>query len=123
MEGYFGILLAFVIVGGIAGAMLVGHLLLGAKKPSDVKSEPFECGNLQTTNPHQRFSVKFYMIAIVFIVFDVEAVFLYPWAVLYRWFLRQPQWATVIFVEMLLFVSILGLGLLYFWKRGGLEWE
>ncbi|MCA9521093.1 MAG: NADH-quinone oxidoreductase subunit A [Myxococcales bacterium] len=103
--------------------MLVLNLLLGPKNPSAIKSEPFECGQVQITSPRQRFSVKFYLIAIVFIVFDIEVVFLIPWAVLYRWFLTQPSWAVLAFTEMLVFLGILGLGLAYFWKRRGLEWD
>ncbi|MFQ5444894.1 MAG: NADH-quinone oxidoreductase subunit A, partial [Nitrospinales bacterium] len=81
------------------------------------KMEPFECGESQLASPHQRFSVKFYLIAVLFILFDIEAVFLFPWAVIYK------RLGLFGFIEMFLFIMILGIGLLYVWKRGGLEWE
>jgi len=68
-------------------------------------------------SPHQRFSVKFYLVAVLFVLFDIEAIFFFPWAILFR---RLGMFG---FIEMLLFILILGVGLLYVWKRGGLDWE
>jgi NADH-quinone oxidoreductase subunit A len=68
-------------------------------------------------SPHQRFSVKFYLVAVLFVLFDIEAIFFFPWAILFR---RLGMYG---FIEMLLFILILGVGLLYVWKRGGLDWE
>ena len=79
--------------------------------------EPFECGESPIVSPHQRFSVKFYLVAVLFVLFDIEAVFFFPWAILFK------QLGVFGFIEMLLFILILGVGLLYVWKRGGLEWE
>ena len=90
---------------------------LGPRKPSLVKSEAFECGNPPTGPAWGRFSVKFYLTAILFIVFDVEVVFLYPWAILFR------RLGVFGFVEMLIFVAILTLGLVYVWRKGALEWD
>jgi len=90
---------------------------LGPRKPSVVKSEAFECGNPPTGPAWGRFSVKFYLTAILFIVFDVEVVFLYPWAILFR------RLGVFGFVEMLIFVAILTLGLAYVWRKGALEWD
>ena len=79
--------------------------------------EPFECGESPLVSPHQRFSVKFYLVAVLFVLFDIEAIFFFPWAILFR------RLGLFGFVEMLLFILILGIGLLYVWKRGGLDWE
>lgn len=108
-------------------AMMAGGLVLnyvvGPKRPSKIKLEPFEAGSVPVFSPRQRFSVKFYMVAIFFIVFDIEAVFLFPWAVLYKSWLQDPAFAWVAFTEMFVFLGILTLGLVYVWKRGGLEWD
>src|SRR2546425_12964422 len=84
MTGYLGIVVAFVIAGGFAGLNVVLAQILGPKRPSAVKSEPFECGEVPFSLPIGRLSIKFYLTAILFILFDVELVFLYPWAVVYR---------------------------------------
>ena len=89
--------------------------MLGVKTHSAVKDEPFECGNPPSGSAWGRFSVKFYLAAILFIVFDVEVVFLYPWAVVFR------QLGLFGFMAMLLFVLVLVVGLVYEVKKGGLE--
>lgn len=123
LSQYLWILFTIAVAGGLVGGMLLINALFGPKRDSDVKRQPFECGTDQLTSPKQRFSIKYYVIAIAFIVFDIEVVFLYPWAVLYRDMMRTPGWATLFFVEMLIFVAVLMLGLLYLWKRKGLKWE
>jgi NADH-quinone oxidoreductase subunit A len=110
--------LIMILVAALIPAIFVGvSRLLGPRKPSIVKSEPFECGNPATGPAWGRFSVKFYLTAILFIVFDVEVVFLYPWAILYR------RLGVFGFVEMTIFVAILTLGLAYVWRKGALEWD
>jgi len=89
---------------------------LRPRRPSSVKAEAFECGNPPSGPAWGRFAVKFYLPAILFIVFDVEVVFLYPWAVLYR------RLGLFGFVEMTIFLSMLVLGLVYVWRKGALEW-
>ncbi len=106
-----------IIAIGIAVGMVVATSILGPKHRFADKAEPFECGESPIVSPHQRFSVKFYLVAVLFILFDIEAVFLFPWAVLYQ------RLGVFGFVEMLLFLIILGVGLLYVWRRGGLDWE
>ena len=91
--------------------------ILGPKRYFADKMEPFECGESQLVSPHQRFSVKFYLVAVLFVLFDIEAVFFFPWAVLFR------ELGVVGFVEMLFFLLVLTVGLLYAWKRGALEWD
>ena len=115
MEEYIGafILLVFSVL--IAGGMLLATSILGHKKNFADKMEPFECGESPIVSPNQRFSVKFYLIAVLFILFDIEVVFLFPWAVIFK------QLGLFGLIEMLVFILILGVGLLYVWKRGGLD--
>ena len=91
--------------------------LLGPKSPSEIKSAAFECGNEPTGSGWGRFSIKFYMVAILFIVFDVEVVFMYPWAVIYR------ELGLFGFAEMMTFMAILLIGYAYAWRKGALEWR
>lgn len=90
---------------------------LGPKKTNPVKGEAFECGNLPITNPGDRFTVKFYAIAILFVLFDIEIVFLFPWAVVFQ------SIGVAGLVSMTLFLAVLILGLAYAWKKGALQWD
>jgi NADH-quinone oxidoreductase subunit A len=117
LEQYIGIGLMLFFATAIAVGMVVMTSILGPKKSFADKDEPFECGESQIVSPRQRFSVKFYVVAVMFILFDIEAVFLFPWAVLYK---RLGLFGLM---EMIVFLVILGVGLLYIWRRGGLEWE
>ncbi len=114
---YVPIAVLFAVAGGLAVVLSFVSVLLGPRKPSLVKQETFECGSPVIGNARERFGVKFYMVALLFIVFDVEAVFLYPWAVLFR----ELGWAG--FATMGVFVATLLLGLVYVWKKGALTWE
>lgn len=98
------------------GAVVAG-LLVRPRRPYAQKLYAYESGNLPVGEPRQRFSVKFYIIAMLFVVFDVEAVFLYPWAVAY------DKLGIFGFVEMMLFMFILLIGYIYVWKKGAFEWE
>ena len=117
MSEYIGILVAFGLAGVITGGMILLASTLGRKKPSTVKSEPFECGMTPLSLPGGKLAVKFYMTAILFILFDVELVFLSPWAVIYR------QLGVLGLVEMGIFLSILMVGFIYAWAAGALKWE
>jgi len=103
----------------IAGAMVFGGYFISPKKtnPHPMKLEPYECGVPQLAETRERFSVRFYIVAIMFILFDIETVFLIPWAVLYK------QLGVFGLVEIGIFFVVLGFGLAYLWKRGGLEWD
>lgn len=90
---------------------------VGPRRPNPVKSTPFECGMEPIVPPRTQFSIKFSVIAMLFIIFDIEVAFLYPWAVLFR------QLGMVGLVEVLFFLLVLTIGLLYAWKRGALEWD
>lgn len=115
---YLGVLAAVLLAAGIAGLILFLNQILGPKKPvSAVKATPFECGLEPMSQPTGHFSVKFYLIAMLFILFDVEIVWFFPWAVV----LRELGWIGII--EMFSFVFVLALGFAYAWKKGALEWE
>ncbi len=117
MSEYIGIAVCFVLAAGLTGAMVFLASTLGQKKPSSVKSEPFECGKSPLSLPGGRLAVKFYLTAILFILFDVELVFLYPWAVIYR------TLGMLGLVEMGIFLGILMVGFVYAWDNGALEWQ
>ena len=117
MSEYLGILITFAIAAFIGAAFLFLASVLGPKRPSPAKSEPFECGEKPLSLPSGRFAVKFYLVGMLFILFDVELVFLFPWAVVSR----QLGWFG--FLEMLAFLGIVIVGFVYAWKKGALEWE
>ena len=117
LNEYTGMVLLMLFAVAISVGMVIATTLLGPKREFAQKMEPFECGETQLVSPRQRFSVKFYLVAVLFILFDIEAVFLFPWAILYK------RLGLFGFVEMFLFIFILGIGLAYVWLRGGLDWE
>jgi NADH-quinone oxidoreductase subunit A len=117
MSEYVGIVIALVLAAAFAGANVVLAAVLGPKKPSPVKSEPFECGQAPFSIPGGRLSIKFYLTAILFVLFDVELVFLYPWAVAYHGL------GVLGLIEMGLFLGILMVGFFYAWDNGALEWQ
>jgi NADH-quinone oxidoreductase subunit A len=118
MSDYIPVALTFIFAGVIVGVMVSLNRFLGPRPDrSAVKEAPFECGNEPTGTAFARFSIKFYMVAILFIIFDVEVVFMYPWAVMFR----ELGWFG--FVEMTIFMAILGVGLLFAWRKGALEWD
>ncbi|MDI6743823.1 MAG: NADH-quinone oxidoreductase subunit A [Thermodesulfovibrionales bacterium] len=98
------------------GALLIGELLR-LKKPYSEKLMPYESGNIPVGEPRYRFSVKFYIIAMLFVIFDVEAIFLYPWAVVFD---RIGLYA---FIEMIIFIVILFVGYVYAWKKEAFKWD
>lgn len=116
-EVYFPVLLMLAVALAIPLLLFVLASSLGPKNPTPEKMVPYESGSASTGAQHVRLSVKFYLTAILFVVFDIEAVFLYPWAAEFR----SLGWFG--FVEMLLFLLVLGVTLLYAWKKGALEWE
>jgi NADH-quinone oxidoreductase subunit A len=114
--GYVAILISFGIAALVVTVLLGAGALLRPYRPSPTKSEAFECGNPSSGPAWNRFSVKFYLTAILFIVFDVEVVFLYPWAVTFR------SLGLFGFIEMAVFVLVLAFGFVYVWRKGALEW-
>src|SRR5215468_8073668 len=116
-EVYFPVLLQALIAMTIAGALILISFLLGKKVKNRVKDMPYECGIAPTGSARERFSVKFYLVGMLFIVFDIEAVFLYPWVVVYR------EFKMAAFVEMLIFIALILAGFFYVWKKGALDWS
>ncbi len=121
--GYVSLAVVVAIVTVMGLGILVLNRLIGPRRTSPVKQSTFECGSDPIGSAHQRFSVKFYLVAIFFIVFDIESVFMYPWAGLFRELLVEPGFGIVTVVEMFVFVGILAAGLAYVWRRGALDWE
>ena len=117
MSEYVGLGFFILLGSGVVALLLLGATLLGPKLRFAEKDEPFECGEHQLVSPFQRFNVKFYMVAVSFIIFDVEVVFLYPWAVAFR----ELGWYG--FLAMLPFLGAIAIALAYEWMKGGLEWD
>ena len=109
MEGYVPILLMFVISVGFACTLIVVSRLAGKNRPTDVKLMPYECGQNPIGNARERFSVKFYLVAMIFLLFDIEAIFLVPWAVVYQR-LMDKMGVVFPYIEMMIFVAILLVG-------------
>jgi len=116
-QDFVPVLITFAIVGGFAAVALIAAHLLGPKAYSPVKQDTYECGVDYVGDSRTRFSVKFYLVAVLFVMFDLEVVFMYPWAVNFR------SLGVFGFVSMAIFLLILTVGLLYEWKKGALEWE
>jgi NADH-quinone oxidoreductase subunit A len=123
LQTYFpvGVVLLLAVVLAIVMLALAGAL--GPRRPGAVKASPFECGSIPIGSARDRFSVKFYVVAILFIVFDIEAVFLYPWAVLLLPSEGYPGLGWPGFVSMGIFAATLVAGLVYVWKKGVLDWS
>src|SRR3954453_12182650 len=119
-DTWLPVLIQIVIAIGVAGAMIGLSAVLGRRVKDSVKSSPYESGMKPVGNARERFSVKFYLVAMVFILFDIEAIFLYPWAVIYREL--GAQWKMFGFVEMLLFIVLVLAGFFYIYKKGVLNW-
>lgn len=117
LESYAPLLIHLLVAMGLAGALVAVSTLVGWRRPSREKQQAYECGMTPTGDAREPFSVKFYLVAMVFILFDVEAIFLYPWAYVFR----QLRWFG--FVEMLLYIAILLVGYIYLWKKGALDWN
>jgi NADH-quinone oxidoreductase subunit A len=116
-ELYFPIVVQVVIAAVLAAALIAISYIFGKRVRNRVKDMPYESGIVPTGDARQRFSVKFYLVAMLFILFDIEAIFLYPWVVVYR------ELKMVAFVEMLIFVVLILSGFLYIWKKGALDWS
>lgn len=123
-QSHLPLLIVFALATGLASLILVLSNLLGPKRITSIKSAPFECGNPASAPATDRFNVKFYLVAILFLVFDIEAVFVYPWAVVFRDATegRGSLSPMVAVLEMASFVTIVLVGLTYAWRKGALEW-
>jgi NADH-quinone oxidoreductase subunit A len=121
LSDYLPILLMFLVAAGFAGGNILLSQLVGQHKATRTKTMPYECGKDPVGSARERFSVKFYLIAMVFILFDIELIFLIPWAVVFKKFMTEGL-GTLIYVEMMLFVVLLLVGYVYVWKKGLFEW-
>jgi len=121
--------LAIVLAVGFCGLFTALAVLVGPKASSPEKLKPFECGSEPIGSPRGRYSVRFYQVAILFLVFDIEAAFMYPWAVLYNQLSHTtgpnglPMISVFGFTEMLVFVAILVVALAYVWRKKAIGWE
>ncbi len=125
MQPYIPVLMLTALAVLVGATMIVGSHFLGPRRPTAVKERPYESGMPPLGSAHERFSVKFYLVAMLFIVFDLETVFLIPWATIF--FGGTPGSATVsmgfLLVEMLVFLALLFVGYIYAWKRGAFQWD
>ena len=113
---YFPVLVQVLLASALAAGLLTASFVLGKRVRNRVKDIPYESGITPTGDARHRFSVKFYLVAMLFILFDIEAIFLYPWVVVYR------ELKMFAFVEMLVFVIMTLSGFFYIWKKGALDW-
>ena len=120
IENYLPILVVFVVVAGFVFVSLVVSHLVGPRIYNPVKMMPYESGVDQVGETRIRFSIRFFLIALLFIIFDIEIIFLYPWAVVFKDFLSM---GSFIFFEMVIFLFILAFGFVYAWRNGVLDWE
>jgi NADH-quinone oxidoreductase subunit A len=121
LKEYVPVLLQIIVAIGFAAGALITSVLLGRSgKRNPVKDSAYECGMVPQGGAQPRFSVKFYLVAMLFILFDLEIVFMYPWAVVYKEMILQ---STVVLWSMLSFVTILMVGYVYALKKGALDWK
>ena len=113
---YFPVLVQVLVAIALAAGLLTASYALGKRVRNKIKDTPYESGITPTGDARHRFSVKFYLVAMLFILFDIEAIFLYPWVVVYR------ELKMFAFVEMLVFVIMTLSGFFYIWKKGALDW-
>jgi NADH-quinone oxidoreductase subunit A len=113
---YFPVLVQALVAMALAAGLLTASFALGKRVRNKIKDTPYESGITPTGDARHRFSVKFYLVAMLFILFDIEAIFLYPWVVVYR------ELKMFAFVEMLVFVIMTLSGFFYIWKKGALDW-
>lgn len=116
-ESWFPVLIQILIAIGVASAMIGLSALLGRRVKDPIKFTPYESGMKPVGNARERFTVKYYLVGMVFILFDIEAIFLYPWALIFR------QMKLFAFFEMLLFIVLVLCGFFYIWKKGVLNWS
>ena len=116
MDGWLGVVIMIALGVGFAASMIGLSLLLGPKNPTPEKLAPYECGMPAVGNARERHSVKFYLVAMIFLLFDIEIAFMYPWAMA----LREVGWFG--FLQVVLFLAILLFGYVYVWRKGALDW-
>ena len=124
LQAYAPLVLQLLIAVVLASLLVGLSAVIGWRRPNRAKQAAYECGMEPTGDAREPFSVKFYLVAMVFILFDVEAIFLYPWAYIYRDMLKATgaaHWYG--FVEMMVYIAVLLVGYIYLWKKGALDWH
>ena len=122
LRPYLIFLILFAFVAGNAVLMIVASHFAGPRRPTAVKGSPYESGMPPLGDARERFSIKFYLVAMLFIIFDIETVFLLPWAAIYKGGVATVSTGFLL-VEMVVFLVILAIGYVYVWKRGALQWD
>ena len=117
LSDYAGILAMFVMAVGVSGLFIYLAQTLGPRKPNPVKDMPYECGKPPFELPTGRHAVKFYLVGILFVIFDIELIFLFPWAVVFR------ELGIQVFMAVMFFLAVFELGFVYAWKKGALQWR
>ena len=120
ISDYLAVIFVFILAAGFAGLLLVLTHLVGPRIKDKIKLSPYESGVDPVAPTHTRLNIRYFIVALVFIVFDIEIVFLYPWAVVFRDFIAQSPF---ILYEMLFFLVVLLFGYVYVWRKGVFEWE
>ena len=123
LDSYGPLLLMFILAAGMAALLITLSAVVGKHKPTPEKNQAYECGIAPTGDARQPFSVHFYMVALIFILFDIEAIFLYPWAFVFKDLAKNPKTHWFGFIEMMFYVGILLVGYIYLWKKGALDWH
>lgn len=117
MRSFFGVFVMVILATGLAGLFIYLSQTLGPKKPNPVKDLPFECGQQPFSLPLGKHAVRFYLVGMLFVIFDIELIFLFPWAVVYR------EIGLRAFVAMALFLGMFELGFVYAWRKGAFQWK
>ena len=121
LKAYLPILLMFIVAAGFAVSNILLSRMIGQRKSTRTKLMPYECGKDPVGSARERFSVKFYLIAMIFILFDIEVIFLVPWAVVFKTLVAEGR-GTLAYTEMMLFVILLLVGYIYVVKKGAFDW-
>ena len=117
LQNYLPILVFIIIALGLGAAMIFAGSIIGPRRPDSEKLSPYECGFEAFEDSRMKFDVRYYLVAILFIIFDLEIAFLFPWAVV------LDEIGTFGFLAMMVFLAVLVIGFIYEWKKGALEWE
>lgn len=118
---YIPIILVIIVAAAFAGIVVLSSVIFGPKRPNKIKVMPYESGKDPIGTTHERISIKYYLVAMLFIIFDIEVIFVYPWAVQFKTLFAQ--YGIFAFLPMFLFLVVLELGFLYIFMKGGLKWD
>ncbi len=123
LNAYVPLLIHLLVAAFLAGALILISTFIGWRRPSKTKQQPYECGVTPIGDAREPFSVKFYLVAMVFILFDVEAIFLYPWAYIFTDVARNRETRPMGFLEMFFYLGVVSVGYIYLWNKGAFDWH